>query len=446
MTVGDVPAAVLPTVAIEGLDQEGRGVGHLGGRIVLVPGALPGEKVRFRRTSRKRSHDEGVAEATEAASPERVRPRCEHFGVCGGCSLQHLNAESQIELKLQWLLGSLRRIGGVEPENVLPPLLGPRWGYRRKARLAVMYDNRRGRAIVGFHGRNVPRIAEIHQCEVLQSDVASLFAPLADLIGRLTVRRHIPQIEVAVGESQRALCFRMLAAPSENDSIKLREFAREHRFGVFVHADGTDGPRSLAGADGELHYELGDYGVSIAFSPIHFVQVNGDINRSMVSLALDLLRPKPTDRVLDLFCGLGNFTLPVSTRAASVVGVDGDRTLISWARRNADRNNIGNAAFHAADLTAEPHGAAWIRGPYDSVILDPPRTGALGALPHVADTGAERILYLSCDPRTLARDAGYLVRERGYRLERAGVIDMFPHTSHVESVALLRRTWPTSVR
>lgn len=440
MSAGDIPLAASPMVTIEALDQEGRGVGHEGGRLVLVPGVLPGETVRFRRIARNRSHDEGFAEAIEAASPERVPPRCAHFGICGGCSFQHLKAESQIELKLQWLLDSLQRIGGVKPAIVLPPLLGPQWGYRRKARLAVKYDVRSGRAIVGFRERNGPRIADIRHCHVLQPEVAGLFAPLADLVGRLSVRRHIPQIEVAMGESERAVCFRILATPSEDDSMMLREFARERLFRVYVYADGADGPRLLAGGDGELDYELADYGVSIAFLPTQFIQINGDINRSMVSLALDLLRPEPNDHVLDLFCGLGNFTLPIATRAGSVVGIDGDQTLIDWASQNAKRSNIGNATFHLADLAAEPRGAMWTRGPYDGVVLDPPRTGALGVLPQIADSGAKRILYLSCDPRTLARDVGYLVRECGYAFDRVGVIDMFPHTSHVESVALLQRT------
>lgn len=428
------------TVTIEGLDQEGRGVGRHQGRPILLHGALPGETIRYHRLSRKRSHDEGVVDTIDTPSPERVDPRCAHFGTCGGCSLQHLDSESQIDLKAQWLLDRLKRIGRVEPEHVLAPLRGPLWGYRRKARLAVKYDGRKGRVLVGFRERNSPRVADIRRCEVLHPDAGGLIESLSVLVGRLSIRRCVPQIEVAFGDDERAFCFRVLDKPSQADLAALRAFGSEHEAMVFLQADRAGGMRSLADRDNALYYRLADYGLRMAFSPSHFIQVNAEVNRAMVALALDLLNLRQTDHLLDLFCGLGNFTLPLATRAASVVGVDGDSALIGWAEQNAVFNSSSNVSFHTADLTADPTDTAWMRRTYDGILLDPPRTGALEMMPHLAGLDAARILYVSCDPRTLARDVGFLVHEQGYTLDKVGVMDMFPHTSHVESIALLRRT------
>ncbi len=430
---------------IDDLAHDGRGIAHLDGKAVFIEGALPGETVSFRYTAKHARHDEGRVEAVELASPERVVPRCAHFGVCGGCSLQHLAAAKQIEFKQAQLLDNLARIGKVKAERVLEPLTGPYWGYRQKARLGVKDVPKKGRVLVGFREKHSPYLAELERCEVLHPRVGGLLRALSDLVGSLGVRARLPQIEVAIGEDGDdapvvALSFRVIDPPSADDRDKLVAFGREHGIRIYLQPGGPETTQRIwSEGVGPLSYRLPDYDLELAFEPWHFTQVNAGINRGMVAHALALLDPQPHDKVLDLFCGLGNFTLPLARRAREVVGVEGEASLVEWARGNAERNGITNARFDVADLSAAIEGQPWRIERYDKILLDPPRSGALELMPHLAALGARRIVYVSCHPATLARDAGVLVNEHGFTLRAAGVMDMFPHTAHVESIALFER-------
>ena len=423
---------------IETFTEDGNGVARVDDRRVRVFGALPGETVRFRYTGRRRKNWEGAVVEVLDASPDRVAPRCAHFGLCGGCSQQHLDADARIGRKLQSLLDALGECG-VPPESVLPPLRGPRWGYRRKARLGVKDVAAKGRVLVGFRERGKPYVAEIDRCEILHPRVGGLLRELSDLIGGLSVRDRIPQIEMAMGDETLALVFRVLDPPSQEDLERLRGFGNAHDLMVCLQEGGYETIRALEEAPPELSYRPVADGPTLYFGPADFTQVNLDINRQMVGLALELLDLKPDDRVLDLFCGIGNFTLPLAQRAGRVVGVEGDAALVERARDNARRNGIDNAEFHTTDLYRGFEDAPWLAERFDKLLLDPPRTGAAEVIPHLARLGVERIVYVSCFPPTLARDAASLVHELGYRLVSAGVMDMFPHTAHVESIALFER-------
>ncbi|TCO83725.1 23S rRNA m(5)U-1939 methyltransferase [Plasticicumulans lactativorans] len=433
-----VPEGVF-SARIDDLAHDGRGVARCDGKAVFIEGALPGEQVEFRYTARRSSLDEGVVTAVLDASPDRVEPRCAHFGLCGGCSLQHLAAERQIAFKQAQLLDNLARIGKVAPAEVLAPLTGPHWGYRQKARLGVKDVAKKGRVLVGFREKHSPYLAELTRCEVLHPRVGGLLLALSELVGSLSIRARVPQIEVAVGDDAVALCFRVMDPPSDADRERLVAFAQAHAVQVLLQPGGPESTVALWPDTEALSYRLPDFGLELAFRPFHFTQVNGAINRSMVARAIELLDVGPAHAVLDLFCGLGNFTLALARRAGRVVGVEGEASLVDWARGNAVRNGIGNAEFHVADLTADILGQAWRRGEYDRILLDPPRSGALEMMPHVAALGARRVVYVSCHPATLARDAGELVHTYGFRLLAAGVMDMFPHTAHVESIALFER-------
>jgi 23S rRNA (uracil1939-C5)-methyltransferase len=427
------------TATIESLAHDGRGVTRMEGKAVFVRGALAGEVVRFVYTHLGRSHDEGRVETVLEASPDRVAPRCPHFGLCGGCSLQHLAADRQILAKQDTLLANLRRLGGVEPEGILPPLTGPHWGYRHKARLGVRYVPKKGRVLVGFREASSSKVADLGRCEVLHPSVGERLADLAQLIAGLRARERIPQIEVAVGDEVSALVFRHLDPLDEADLTALRGFAAATGLHVYLQPGGPESVHLLWPEASELRYRLPAHGVDIRFLPTDFTQVNLALNRAMVDRALDLLDPRPGERVLDLFCGLGNFTLPIARRGAQVVGVEGEASLVARAQENARRNGIDNAEFIASDLAVEFDNAHWLEPGYAKVLLDPPRSGAWTMLPHIARAGARRVVYVSCHPGTLARDAGALVTTHGYRLVQVGVMDMFPHTAHVESIALFER-------
>jgi 23S rRNA (uracil1939-C5)-methyltransferase len=433
-------AAAEPFLArIEDLTHEGRGVARRDGKAVLVEGALPGEQVFCAYTARRGRHDEARVLEVLTPAPERVEPRCAHFGVCGGCALQHLEPAAQLARKQRWLLDSLTHIGKVQPERVLEPLTGPVWGYRRRARLGVKHVTPKGRVLVGFRERHSPYIADLRRCEVLDPRVGGLLEELARLIENLSIRDRLPQIEVAGGDAVMALSFRVLAPPSETDLVRLRSFGEHHGLALYLQPGGPDSVRPLGNSPAPvLSYRLAD-GLELEFQPHHFIQINAALNRSLVERAGELLEIGTEDRVLDLFCGLGNFTLALARRAREVVGVEGDAGLVEWAGRNAARNRVENAIFHAADLAGNPDGQPWLRGGYSRVLLDPPRSGALELLPWLAVLGARRVVYVSCHPATLARDVGELVHRSGYRLLGAGVLDMFPHTAHVESMAVLAR-------
>jgi len=424
------------TGTVAGLTQDGEGVVH-GGKTAFIAGALPGELVRFRRTRHHRRHDEGQLLQVLSAAPARVAPRCAHFGVCGGCALQHLEPAAQVALKEQELREILGRVARVSPARWLEALHGPVWGYRRRARLGAKYVRKKGRALVGFRERAAPYVAELARCEVLARPAGELIAPLARLLDTLAIREQLPQVEVAVADNATALVLRVLASPAQEDRARLRAFAATHGVRIYLQSGGLESVTALEPYAGALEYRLGAFDLTLAFAPTDFIQVNGPVNASLVAQAVQLLAPPPTARVLDLFCGLGNFTLALARRAQAVVGVEGAAALIERARGNAAANGIGNVTFHVADLCAEVGESPWMRAHYTHVLLDPPRTGARELLPALAALAPERLLYISCHPGSLARDLGVLVHEHGMRLEAAGVVDMFPHTAHVESVALL---------
>lgn len=430
------PAGPPEIAEIVSLDHEGRGVARIGGKTVFIDGALPGEEVRLQRIRRRRRHDEAVVVEVLRPSPDRVTPRCPHFGVCGGCALQHMEHGAQLAAKGRVVAGELARIGGVEPERWLAPLAGPAWSYRRRARLGCKYVDRKERVLVGFRERGSPLLADLRQCEILAAPAGRLIEALAALVGGLDIRRRVAQIEVAVGDDAAALVLRVLEAPAEPDLARLRAFEALHGVALYLQPGGLDTVAPLTPPATPLSYQLPGLPSGIQFAPTDFIQVHGELNRQMIEQALALLDPQATDQALDLFCGLGNFSLPLATRVASVAGVEGEVALVARARANAERNGIGNARFHAADLAADASQLAWARGPYDLVLLDPPRAGAREVLGVIAACGPRRIVYVSCHAGTLARDAGILVHQHGYRFVAAGIMDMFPYTSHVESIAV----------
>ena len=425
------------------LTHEGEGVvreGETTGKVVFVAGALPGERVSFRRNSFHRSHDEAELVEILQASPQRVTPRCAHFGVCGGCALQHLEPGAQLQAKQKELAANLERIGNVRPDEWLPPLLGPVWGYRRRARLSSRYVAKKGRSLVGFREKQGKYVADVSRCEVLAEPVASLVGALGELFTGMQRRESIPQVEVAMSEGENVLVLRVLDALPPEDLAALAGFETAHGVRFLLQPGGLDTVTPLRPGPVDLHYRLDAFDLRLEFGPTDFVQVNGAINAAMVHRAIELLEVGPADRVLDLYCGLGNFTLPLARRAAVAVGVEGEAGLIERARANARLNGIENAAFHVANLSIAPDKAlSWMRGGFDKVLLDPPRVGAREVLSAVAHLAPRRVVYISCHTGSLARDLGVLTHELGFRLRAAGVLDMFPHTTHVESMAVLER-------
>ena len=424
---------------ITGLTHDGRGVTHVGGKAVFVKGALAGERVRLRYAGKHRHYDEAVVEEILQASPDRVTPRCVHFGTCGGCALQHLDPSAQIAAKQRVLLENLERIGKLQPRDVLPALTDTPWGYRRKGRLSVKYVDKKGRVLVGFRETNGRYVADIKRCDVLHPAVGDRIEAITALVESLDAKREIPQIEIAAGDDLVALVFRHLQPLSDADRQALIAFAREHQLGVFLQPGGIDSVAPLWPADAQLRFRLPVYDVELEFQPLDFIQVNGGMNRRMIDHALALLDVQPTDRVLDLFCGLGNFTLPLARRSAHVTGVEGEAGLVRRAGDNARRNGIENATFHSADLAADQRATSWAKADYDRLLLDPPRSGADAILEYLPKRNVERVVYVSCHPASLARDAAILVERHGYKLKSAGVMDMFPHTAHVESIAMFER-------
>jgi len=427
------------------LAHDGRGIARVEGKAVFIEGALPGERVRFRVFKRRRQLDEAGLVDVLTPSPDRVIPKCAHFGICGGCSLQHLAPAAQLAAKQRQLLDNLERIGRVAPDRVFAPLTGPEWAYRRRARLGVKYVHKKGRVLAGFREREKPYLADIQRCEVLLERFARLPEQLAALVETLSLREKIPQVEVAAGDPgvaggySAALVFRVMDPPTQNDLEKLEEFGRRHTVQIFLQSGGLDTVRPLREGHAALSYSLDEERVTLEFGPVDFIQVNRDINVSMVKKAIELLEPTSADSVLDLFCGLGNFTLSLGKRARRVVGVEGDAALVAKARANAVRNGIVNASFHADNLFEPAHAYAWAQDAYDLVLLDPPRAGAAEILERTPHWRPRRLVYISCHPGSLARDAGILVGAHGFKLTGAGVMDMFPHTTHVESIAVFER-------
>ncbi|MEK6771410.1 MAG: 23S rRNA (uracil(1939)-C(5))-methyltransferase RlmD [Pseudomonadota bacterium] len=422
---------------VQSLNHEGRGIARIDGKVTFIDGALPGEEVRIRYRQQRVKFDSADTIEVLTPSPDRVTPPCPHFGVCGGCLLQHQAPAAQIAAKQQSLSELLAHVGKVQPERWLPPLTGPVWAYRRRARLSARLVPAKGGVLVGFREARSHFLASLDTCLILDERISSLLPALRELLTSLSCPDRIPQVEVSCGDEAVALVLRHLAPLTPPDLDRLRAFAQRHRVQLWSQPQGVDSTVPVEPAEPPaLQYRLDD-GTVLEFGPTDFVQVNAAMNRRTVTQALDLLELAPSDEVLDLFCGIGNFTLPMARRAARVTGVEADEKLLARARYNATRNGIANVEFRAANLYAE--NVAWPPVRCDKLLLDPPRQGAIDILRHMPDERPSRIVYVSCYPSTLARDSQYLVHELGYRLAAAGVMDMFPHTSHVESMTLFVR-------
>ena len=422
--------------------HEGQGIADLPGKKVFVAGALAGEQVRLQRRKRRRNYDEAELLDVLEASEQRLEPRCEAFGRCGGCVFQHVSIDEQRKLKETSLKDSLERIGKVSPDRWLPPLVvGDGWHYRRRARLAVKHVHGKGRVLVGFRERHAPFITDMQRCEVLGQPVDALILPLSELIDTLSIRARLPQVEVAIADNAVELVFRVLDPPSDSDLEKLIAFGKSYDLRIALQPKGPDSVYALFPAEPQeaLRYRLDAFDVDIEFLPTDFVQVNAQVNAAMVGQAIEHLDVDASHRVLDLFCGIGNFTLPLARRAGDVIGIEGEARQVERASANAALNGIGNAHFRCADLFKVTGDEDWIREGCDRLLLDPARSGADAAIAHTKSLNPEKIVYVSCHPGTLARDAGMLVSEFGYSLEAAGIIDMFPHTAHVESMAVFQR-------
>ena len=421
---------------IDALDAAGRGVARNAGKVVFVEGALAGELVEARLLESRGKFDRARVTQILRPSASRRTPRCPHFGVCGGCSTQHIDARTQVAAKQRGLEDNLARIGKVRPDEMLAPIYGEEWGYRHRARLSVRFVEGKGGALVGFREKKSTYVADMRSCEVLPPEISSLLVPLRKLIGALSIRDRVPQVEIAVGEAASVLLFRHLLPLSDDDHVLLRRFADTHAVHVWLQ---PAGPETVApfhpGARDALFYDLPEFGLRISFQPSDFTQVNPAVNRLLVSRAVRLLDPQPGERVADLFCGIGNFSLPLARRGAQVIGFEGSALLVERARQNAAANDLV-AQFEIADLF-QPNLGAY--GRFDKFLIDPPREGAIELINSLPDDWPRRIVYVSCDAATLARDAGVLVHAKGFRLSSAGVVNMFPHTAHVESIALFER-------
>ena len=421
---------------IESLSHDGRGVARIDGKAIFIAGALAGETVKFLYTRRHSKYDEGKTVEVLQGVEDRVEPKCQHFSICGGCSLMHLSPEAQLQLKQNTLTEHLSHFGGLEPAQWLAPLKGPLWGYRRKARLGVKHVPKKERVLVGFREKGSPYLALLDQCEVLDQRVGSRLAELGEMIAGLEAYNRIAQIEVAMDDDNVALIFRNLDSLSEADQQALVDYGQKNKLWIYLQSGGPDTVTPLWPVSPQLSYQP-EADLTLNFEPNDFTQVNDDINKDMIQRVIELLELKDQDRVLDLFCGLGNFTLPLAKRVGQVIGVEGDAALVKHAENNAIKNKLDNAIFEQADLTqTELKNYAWAKPGFNKILLDPPRSGAFEVLHQLAALGAERIVYVSCNPATLARDAGELVSNHGYKLISAGIMDMFPHTSHVESIAL----------
>jgi 23S rRNA (uracil1939-C5)-methyltransferase len=400
--------------------------------VLFVEGALPREQVSAQVLNRKSKYEFLKATSILHEASGRRTPRCPHFGICGGCATQHADARTQMAAKQRALEENLARIGKVQPETMLPIVYGEEWGYRRRARLSVRHVTSKGGAMVGFRERRSTHVADMYECHVLPPKISALIPPLRELVDRLSIPDRIPQIEVAVGDNAAVLVFRHLLPLSDADFSLLKGFAEGSDVHVWLQPGGPDSAKPLHPAKSELYYDLPEFGVRIAFGPTDFTQVNYAVNRLLVSRAVRLLDPRPGERIGDLFCGLGNFSLPLARMGAQVIGLEGSRDLIERARRNAAANGLV-AQFEVLDLFKQDLSAF---GRFDKLLIDPPREGAIDLVKSLAAGWPRRIVYVSCDTATLSRDAGVLVHAKGYRLVAAGVANMFPHTAHVESIAL----------
>ena len=426
---------------VHSLSHDGRGIATINNKTTFVSGALPNEIVTYKITQkRSHFHDADMVEIVEA-SPERVRPPCHHFGICGGCSLQHMSMETQLQLKQQTLLDQLKHFGQVTPTSVIPPLSAASTGYRRKARLGVKYVIKKNKLLVGFREKSSRYLADLERCVILHPHIGESLQTLSQVIASLERYREIPQIEIAVGDQDAALIFRHLAPLSQADKEKLIALARDCDFHVYLQPNPPEPLSKLWPEDNKqrLTYTLPHYQLEFLFHPLDFMQINLEMNRLMVEQAVGLLELNADDHVLDLFCGIGNFTLPIAHSVKHVTGIEGSLDMVERASDNARHNHISNVEFHVANLMDPTTHAPWMKGRYDKILLDPPRAGAKEILPFIEHFAAEKLVYVSCNPATLARDAGELVHRYGYQLKQAGIMNMFPHTAHIEAIAVFEK-------
>lgn len=431
----------MPIGIVESLDHEARGITRLDGKTVFVEGALPGERVGYASFRRKPNYELAQLVEVLEPSPLRVEPRCAHFGVCGGCAMQHLDPAAQLAAKQRVLEDTLWHVGRVRPAQILPPVQGQAWGYRHRARLGVRKVPKKGGMLIGFHEKRSSYIADMHSCPILPPHVSALLMPLRELIAELSVSERLPQVEIAVGEACTALVLRILQPLTADDEARLRDFSDRHGIVFYVQPKGPDSLVRFHPLPGpRLMYALPEFDVELEFRPTDFTQVNHAVNRILVRRALALLDPRPGERIADLFCGLGNFTLPIARSGAQVVAVEGSPALVGRGRQNAAANGLDSRVeFGVANLFECTEESLAALGHFDKMLIDPPREGAIEVVKALGDDGPRRIVYVSCDPATLARDAGALVSIKGYRFRAAGVVNMFPHTAHVESVAVFDR-------
>lgn len=431
----------MPIGIIESLDHEGRGIARQDGKAIFVDGALPGETVEYASFRRKPSYELAHLVEVRKPSPARVTPRCPHFGVCGGCAMQHMEPSAQVAAKQRVLEDSLWHIGRVRPETVLPPIQGEPWGYRHRARLGVRKVEKKGGMLIGFHEKRSSYIADIRTCPILVPQVSALLVPLRELIGGLSIADRLPQVEIAVGEACTALVLRILQPLTGADERRLREFADRHGIVFYLQPKGPDSAVRFHPLPGpRLSYTLPEFGLDMEFRPTDFTQVNHAVNRVLVGRALRLLDPRPGERIADMFCGLGNFTLPIARSGARVVGIEGSPALVRRGEASAAANGLAERVEFGVANLFDCTGESLARlGRFDKMLIDPPREGAIELVKALGEDAPGRIVYVSCNPATLARDAAVLVSVKGYRFVSAGAVNMFPHTAHVESIAVFER-------
>lgn len=429
-------------VAVESIDQEGRGIAHHEGKVIFIEGAITGERVTYSSYRKKPSFENAQVEDILKPSFMRVQPKCIHFGVCGGCSMQHLDAAAQVAAKQRILEDNLARIGKVEPETIMPPIHGMPWQYRQRARLSVRYVLKKGKTLVGFHEKRSSFVADLTLCEVLPAKISALIPKLSQLVDGLSIRDRLPQIEVACGERVDVLVLRIMEPLTAQDEAALRAFADAHAIQFWLQPKGPDTCYPFHPLDQPaLTYTLPEFAIEMPFAPTEFTQVNHQLNRTMVHRALRLLDPQADERIADFFCGLGNFTLPIARSGARVLGVEGSEALVKRARQGAAHNGLAaNTEFCAMNLFEMDEAALQRLGQFDRWLIDPPRDGAVELIKAITpEIAPKRIVYVSCNPATLARDAAVLVQVHGYALKAAGVMNMFPQTSHVESIAVFEK-------
>jgi 23S rRNA (uracil1939-C5)-methyltransferase len=431
----------MEVLTVESLDQEGRGIARRDGKTIFIEGALPGERVTCTPYRKKPAYEVATLDRVVKPASQRVTPRCRYFGICGGCSLQHLDYRAQVAVKQRVLEDSLWHIGRVRPDRILPAIYGLPWGYRHRARLAARHVPKKGGALVGFHEKRSSYVADMVSCEVLPERYSALLRPLRDLINGLSIRNRVPQIEIAAGEEADVLVMRVLEPPANADVERLGDFAKRHGVRIYLQPGGPETARPMPGEHAaDLYYTLPEFDLTMRFGPTDFTQVNHTVNRVLVRAALALLDPQPGERIADMFCGIGNFTLAIARRGALVVGVEGSAQLLECAAVNAEMNGLSELV-RVCEMDLYRLAGAWpdALGHFDRMLLDPPRDGAVELIKALPDDGPRRIVYVSCNPGTLARDAAVLTQARGYQLSSAGVVNMFPHTSHVESIAVFDR-------